>query len=127
MSSTSTNVTTDNGQDITLNGVTFHNFGDAPSDGNFFSYMMNPNTTYLEGSSFDFVERKNVSLYYYDLHTLIPNKSVRYNIICLAEDKSETARIEGIIEGKEYQEWGQNDQYIVSLIRTKVMELKNKK
>jgi len=116
------------GGDITVDGITLRNVTtDVPPDGAFFSYMMNPNTTYLEGSSFDFVEKKNVSLYYYDLHSLVPNKSISYNIVCLADDKSESARIEGIIEGKEYHDWGQNDQYIVSFIRAKVMELKNKK
>ena len=48
---------TNNGEEITIDGITLRNATDVPPDGDF-SYMMNPNTTYLEGASFDFVEKR---------------------------------------------------------------------
>lgn len=121
----SSTVVDDSGNDVTIGGVTFHNY-QGPPEGAMFSYMINPNTTYLD-VSFDFVETKSVALYYYDLHTLIPNQSVRYNIVCLADDKSESAHLDGIIEGEEYAAWGQDDNYITDIIRSRIMDLKNRK
>lgn len=119
----SSTVVDDSSNDVIM-GVTFHSF-QGPSDDNFFSCILNSNTTYLD-VSFDFVETKNVSLYYYDLHNVIPNKSVAYSITCLTDDKSEPAHIEGIIEGEEYDAWGNNDSYITDLIRSNVMALRNR-
>ena len=111
------------GVDVTIDGVTFHNYEGPPTQ-DAFSYIINPNTTYLD-TSFNFVETKNVSLYYFDLHTVIPNTSVSYSIICLDDDKKEVLRIDGLIEGEEYENWGQDDQYILDLIKSKVMSYKN--
>ena len=111
------------GVDVTIDGVTFHNYEGPPTQ-DAFSYIINPNTTYLD-TSFNFVETKNVSLYYFDLHTVIPNTSVSYSIICLDDDKREVLRIDGLIEGEEYENWGQDDQYILDLIKSKVMSYKN--
>jgi hypothetical protein len=87
------------GIDVTIDGVTFHNYEGPPTQ-DAFSYIINPNTTYLD-TSFNFVETKNVSLYYFDLHTVVPNTSVSYSIICLDDEKKEVLRIDGIIEGEE--------------------------
>ena len=111
------------GVDVTIDGVTFHNYEGPPTQ-DAFSYIINPNTTYLD-TSFNFVETKNISLYYFDLHTVIPNTSVSYSIICLDDDKKEVLRIDGLIEGEEYENWGQDDQYILDLIKSKVMSYKN--
>lgn len=111
------------GVDVTIDGVTFHNYEGPPTQ-DAFSYIINPNTTYLD-TSFNFVETKNVSLYYFDLHTVVPNTSVSYSIICLDHDKTEVLRIDGLIEGEEYNNWGQDDQYILDLIKSKVMSYKN--
>lgn len=111
------------GIDVTIDGVTFHNYEGPPTQ-DAFSYIINPNTTYLD-TSFNFVETKNVSLYYFDLHTVVPNTSVSYSIICLDDEKKEVLRIDGLIKGEEYDNWGQDDQYILDLIKSKVMSYKN--
>lgn len=111
------------GIDVTIDGVTFHNYEGPPTQ-DAFSYIINPNTTYLD-TSFNFVETKNVSLYYFDLHTVVPNTSVSYSIICLDDEKKEVLRIDGLIEGEEYDNWGQDDQYILDIIKSKVMSYKN--
>jgi hypothetical protein len=111
------------GVDVTIDGVTFHNY-EGPPTHDAFSYIINPNTTYLD-TSFNFVETKNVSLYYFDLHTVVPNTSVSYSIICLDDEKKEVLRIDGRIEGEEYDNWGQDDQYILDIIKSKVMSYKN--
>jgi hypothetical protein len=111
------------GIDVTIDGVTFHNYEGPPTQ-DAFSYIINPNTTYLD-TSFNFVETKNVSLYYFDLHTVVPNTSVSYSIICLDDEKKEVLRIDGRIEGEEYDNWGQDDQYILDIIKSKVMSYKN--
>ena len=46
------------GIDVTIDGVTFHNYEGPPTQ-DAFSYIINPNTTYLD-TSFNFVETKNV-------------------------------------------------------------------
>jgi len=64
---------------------------------------------------------KQINKYKYQLTDLIPDVSISYQIWCYNSNDVFIKALSGIIEGEEYSNWGEDDNYIENIIRLRVV------
>jgi hypothetical protein len=76
-------------------------------------------STYPLESEIVLIETKKINKYSYALSSLIPHKSVQYNIYCYDDDVF-VKSISGLLEGQDYLDWT-NDDFLDAFIKAKVI------
>jgi len=64
---------------------------------------------------------KQINKYKYQLTDLIPHVSISYQIWCYNSNDVFIKALNGVIEGDEYSNWGEDDNYIENIIRLRVV------